>query len=151
MKRKYEVRRMLTCLVVLLSVTWLFGEEPGGVISGIVTDEKGDALSDAEVSPEFTGVAVMHALVKTVKTDQNGHYRIDGLAWGPYEVYAGKEAEGYANTTHPLYRSRPVPAITLSPANPIACANVVIGPRAGVLVASVRDAASNVPLPSQLV
>lgn len=92
----------------------------------------------------------MHTLIRTVETDNRGQFRIDGLEWGSYVLYAGKRSEWYPDTRYPLYRIRPAPKVMLSAKHLTAYAKVIIGPKAGVLVLSVRDAVTDHPVASQL-
>jgi hypothetical protein len=122
-----------------------------GQINGVVTDEAGSPVAHAQVSPQLKGVYVRHTLRTIVKTDDKGRFEVDGLRMGEYAVYAFKEDEGYPDISIPLYRTRPAPGARLSADHPTANVNVVIGPKGGIVRASVRDAVTHAPLPSQLV
>lgn len=80
-----------------------------------------------------------------------GRFKIERLDWGPYAVYAGKEIDSYPDTRFPLYRTGTVPKIALSRDHPIGHAVVTIGPRGGILIASVRDTRTRAPVHSQVV
>jgi hypothetical protein len=122
-----------------------------GQINGVVTDEAGTPVAQAQVSPHLRGVYVTHALRIIVKTDDKGRFEVHGLMMGEYDVYAFKEAEGYPDVSIPLYRTRLAPRARLSADHPTAKVNVVIGPKGGIVSACVRDAVTHAPLPSQLV
>ena len=62
----------------------VWAQLPKGQVVGTVTDEKGVAISQAQVSPQPLGFYVMHTLIRTVETDNRGQFRIDGLEWGSY-------------------------------------------------------------------
>jgi hypothetical protein len=138
---------VVTALVVCPTSS---GESGQGQILGMVLDEKGSPLVAAQVTPQFLGVGVMHTLIQKVNTDVNGRFRIEGLDWGPYSVYAGKEADGYPDTRIPLYRSQPAPRIELSPEHPVREVTVKIGPKGGVFSASVRDGTTHARVAVQL-
>ncbi|MGH9530736.1 MAG: carboxypeptidase-like regulatory domain-containing protein [Terriglobales bacterium] len=141
----------IRCLIFLLIACPLFGQGSMGKIIGTVVDERGTPVPHAQVSPDIRGVFVMSSLVVIVETDANGRFEINGLAWGSYDLYASKEADGYPNTRFSICRTRPAPKVTLSPGHPTGQATLVIGPQGGVLVVSVRDAVSGAPVNSQLV
>ncbi len=147
----FIVRTVLCVLTILTIVAPVCSQSEKGQIVGTVIDENGHPVANAQVSPQYLGVAVFRTLVITVDTDERGRFRIGHLRWGPYAVYAGKETDRYPNLRLPLYRTRPVPKVTLSTQQPTAQIVVRIGPRAGVLVASVRDALTHALVNSQLV
>ena len=124
---------------------------PAGEIDGVVTDEAGTPVAHAQVSPVLVGYYVMHTLRTAVTADDKGRFNIGGLKMGEYAVYAFNEAEGYPDTSARLYRTRPAPTVRLSADHPRANTTVVIGPKAGVLSGSVRDASTHVRLASQVV
>ena len=128
-----------------------FGQATRGRIIGTVINERGTPVPNAQASPQFLGPSVMRTLVKKVDTDQYGRFTIDGLDWGAYAIYAGKKAEGYPDTRIPLYRTRPAPNVVLSPEHAMGYETVVIVPKGGVLVSSVRDAVTHAPVGTELI
>ena len=81
------------------------------------------------------------------ETDASGHFAFHGLRWGHYYIYAGKEAEGYAEKSYEFFnRNRPLPKITLGPNNQTATLTVQLGPKAGRLTGTVTDAVTSAPL-----
>ena len=151
MQMKCVVRALTTCAAVAAIACPAVGQSTAGAIVGLVKDERGRPVANAQVSPQYLGVAVLRALVVRVDTDAEGRFNIDHLDWGPYAVYAGKESDGYPNTMFSLYRHRPAPKVTLSPKHPTGHAIVIIGPRGGVLIGSVRDASTQTLVGSQLI
>lgn len=77
-------------LVLFLPALTLRAQSTGARINGVITDAQGKAVVDAEVTitNSKTGVA------KTVQTDTNGGYSVDGLPAGTYSVDAS--AIGFA-------------------------------------------------------
>lgn len=151
MSREFYMQVIVVALTALTVCPTLSGELQQGRIVGKVVNESGSPVGNAQVTPQFLGPAVMRTLVQKVNSDADGNFRIEGLEWGPYAVYAGKEAEGYPDTRVPLYRSRPASRVELSPEHPVRELTVTIGPKGGVLVGSVRDQMGNTPLPVQLI
>jgi|SRR6185312_9083357 len=122
-----------------------------GQISGIVTDKSGTPVAYARVSPQLLGFHVMHTLRIIVNADDKGRFKIGGLTLGDYAVYAFKEADGYPDTSIPLYRTRVAPKAQLTAHRPTVNVTVLIGPKAGIFAASVRDAITHRPLAPQVV
>jgi hypothetical protein len=113
---------------------------PAGRISGTVFCETGEPVAGAMVHAEFTDGRPRPGGERWIEADRDGRFTIDSLDWGPYEVYGRKEAAGYANQSYSVHRPSGVPIVTLSPDRPAANVNVFIGPKAGVVVASISDA-----------
>lgn len=144
--------RKLACWIVGLSIAHpLLGQGVEGRIVGTVVDERGRPVGNAQVSPQFLGVAVSRTLVIKVESDSRGRFKIEQLDWGPYAVYAGKEIDNYPDTRFTVYRIRTVPKVTLSRDHPTGHTVVTIGPRGGVMTASVRDTRTRAPLNSRVV
>jgi hypothetical protein len=142
---------LIGCFAVFLIVHPVFGQETKGEIIGTVVDERGSPVPNAQVSPQYLGVALFRSLVISVDTDVHGRFTIDHLDWGRYAVHAGKEADGYPNTRFRLYQTRSAPQVSLSPQHIVRRVTVKIGPKGGVLVSSVRDAVTHTPVATQLV
>jgi len=82
-----------------------FTLDPGGSISGLVTDGDGNPLA-------FIGVDIMDGGYGTC-TDENGYYSIMGLPFGTYRVVAGRDF----CEPHP-YAEQVMPGITIDADNP---------------------------------
>lgn len=150
--RTRVVLRVLSGWLAVVSVAYpVVGQGTRGQIIGLVIDERGRPVANAQVSPQYLGVALFRSLVINVDTDVHGRFTIDHLDWGPYAVHAGKEADGYPNTRFRLYQTRPAPRVTLSRQHTVGRVTVKIGPKGGVLVSSVRDAVTHAPVAAQLV
>ena len=76
-----------------------FRLERGGVISGAVVDEDNEPVENVEVRAQRVrfqpGGRQRAVSVKTVRTDDQGNYRLSGLAPGYYYVQSGARAEGF--------------------------------------------------------
>src|SRR6266849_2728116 len=68
-----------TGLILLATSAWA----ATSAIQGVVTDAKGKPIKGADIRIETTNNG---KLLKTVKTDANGHYISDGLPAGVYRV-----------------------------------------------------------------
>lgn len=138
------------CLVALLCCSYLsYGQATNpvnnrGVIEGTVINEKGHAIAQAQTYALGSGPTI--AAVRYVKTDNNGHFRLDHLAWGTYHVFAGKVSAGYPKMSFNFYVDQ-APAATVSPSSPLAVVTVRVGRPCGVLrVTSVTDAVTGKPI-----
>jgi len=82
-----------------------FTLEPGGSISGVVTDIDGVPLANIGVDIMDGGYGAC--------TDENGHYVIMGLPFGTYDLVAGRDFCG----PHP-YIEQVTPGVTIDADNP---------------------------------
>jgi hypothetical protein len=112
------LRGLNTWLTVLCVPCPVVGQATRGQIVGLVVDERGRPVANAQVSPQFLGVAVFRTLVIKVDSDSRGRFKIEGLDRGPYAVYAGKEIDDYPDTRFSVYRAHTVPKVTLSRDHP---------------------------------
>ena len=74
----------------------------GGEITGIVRNEKGDAIADSTIQLTRDDD---DAPIPTVSTDQNGAFRIRSLAPGDYRVYAWQD-DGEGIIQDPEFRGK---------------------------------------------
>jgi hypothetical protein len=127
-------------LAVLLSFTSLsaLGQQPtqqaiAGVIRGVVVWNDGTPAAEIRLTASPLGVPIMGVLPST-RTDQNGNYRFDKLAWlGRYTVYADDPDAGYSSfSTGPAGPGHP-PEATISPEHPEATLDLRLPPKAGFL------------------
>ena len=72
------------CAVVLFNLTGAFAQITTATIVGTVTDNTGAAVSGATVTVTNTDTG----LVRTIKTGEDGAYRIEFLPVGPYKLEA---------------------------------------------------------------
>jgi hypothetical protein len=119
---------------------------PLGTIEGWVLHQAGKPISEARVHAEFRSV-YKFGTIRFVMSDESGHFLIDRLAMGIYDVFGGKEEENYTDTYSPLGSQR-IPVAVLTVERPVAYVLIVLGPQAGILTATVRDGISGKPIDS---
>jgi len=82
----------------------------------------------------------MSKAIRYVETDENGSFLIDRLVYGTYIVEGEKEEDGYPSSIFSLDAGKLPAAVTISPEQPDGIIVLKLGPRAGVLKGTVRDA-----------
>jgi hypothetical protein len=119
--------------------------EGPGRIEGTVIYDDGRPGNGATVSafPLDFGLA---AKVPSADTNELGHFQINPLRLGRYQVTAKKEDEGYPDTSSAFYGDGKIDPTTLTFARPSATVTVMLGPKAGILVGTVADAVTGAPL-----
>lgn len=147
----YKLIRMagtVCATLILASSQFLIGQT--GIIRGTVLDESGRPLQGAKVHPEIQGkIMMMHSVVRYVETDENGSFAIDRLAFATYHVIGMKEEAGYPNLTFSFYAGqRQADSVEISQDHPAASIELKLGPRAGVLKGTVKDAVTGKPVPA---
>src|ERR1700684_2129688 len=110
-----------------------------GVIQGLVLDDVGNPLPGAKVHAELKGIAMAKA-IRFVDSDQNGFFVIDRLEFGTYYVEAMKEEDGYGGMSWSFFNDKPLPTVQISAQTRIADVVVSLGPKAGILTGTIRDA-----------
>jgi hypothetical protein len=122
------------------------GEEAGS-IEGTATYEDGKPVHGATVyaHPLDRG---MGAMVPHADSDENGHFiiRIDRSWFGRFAVAGKKEDEDYPDMTMQFYSDGTFQVVKLTSRHPRATVAIRLGPKAGVLVGTVADADTGVPL-----
>jgi hypothetical protein len=90
----------------------------------------------------------MSTIIPQAETDETGYFRIDIPSWwfGKFAVAAKKEDEDYPDMSKQFYSDGKFETITLTSGHPAETVIIRLGPKAGVLVGTVADAASNAPL-----
>ena len=122
--------------------------QPGpstGVIRGIVVNEYSQPVAGADVTAQLTD-ELHQGMVRYVQTDAAGRFVINGLKSARYQVFAMKEADGYANPRWFIYDNRTVPVVQLSEAAPASDVRVKIGPKAARISGTITDAATGDPI-----
>jgi len=116
-----------------------------GVIQGVVLNEVGNPLPGAKVHAELKGGAMAKA-IRFVESDKNGFFVIDCLEFGTYYVEAMKEEDGYGGMFWSFFNDKPLPTVQVSAQTRIADVVVSLGPKAGILIGTIRDAVTGKPI-----
>jgi Carboxypeptidase regulatory-like domain len=145
------MRTRLPCFSTLAIVIFFFVCAPitaqeTGSIRGIVVDQDGVPVADAEVNASPVGGWRTVRALQYVETDSSGHFSIGELALGKWAVFVKKEQAKYADTSASFYSDNVFPIAALTPAAPVAEVRVQLGPRAGLLTGSVTNAANGAPV-----
>lgn len=87
--------KSFSVIAVLLfwSATTVIGQEPGGTLSGTVTDAFGKPVANVDLAAK--NLSTQRST--QAQSDRSGHYRFSGLPAGDYEVTAS--ADGFAGST----------------------------------------------------
>lgn len=120
-------------------------EEDKGVIQGTVIYGDGRPVKAATVYAQPMGRPMMGIVLQST-TDDNGHFSVSHLWLGKYAVGAEKLDEDYANMTSQFYSDGKFETVVLTSHHPTASVSIRLGPKAGILVGTVVDAATNAPL-----
>jgi hypothetical protein len=138
-----RLRGALAIIEILISA--LSGVAQKGVIRGNVVDEVGQPIQAAKVHAELHGVPMSKA-IRYVESDESGAFAIDRLDDGTYDVNGKKEEDGYADTSFSFYAGKPV-SVQITPDHPNPRITLKLGPKAGILGGTVRDALTGKPIP----
>jgi hypothetical protein len=145
------MRHLRALSVLLLAISFLARaqntEIREEIIQGVVLDDFGNPLSGAKVHAELKG-GPMRKAIRFVASDQNGFFVIDRLEFGTYYVEAMKEEDGYGGFPWSFFNDRPLPIVQISAQNRIANVVVRLGPKAGILTGTIRDALTGKPIGS---
>lgn len=142
------VARVIT-LVLFAATLVLPSAEPVETISGTVVDEYGDPVPRAVASAVGPIGRPSAKVIPRVETDDHGHFTIPVSDSGEYFVSAGKEEEGYPEKWLPFnagFDRKYVVRVRVTEANPEANVTIPLGPKGGVLIGTVRDAATGAPI-----
>ena len=138
-----KLMTMLCSLVVVLS-TLLHAQTPRaqgpGRVTGIVLNEDGQPIAGANVCISTTTGSNTSMVCSGVITDQAGHFEIEHLAMGSFAVSAVKEEDGYPPNHNPENK------VVLSPQEPTANVTIKLGPKAAMLIGSVKDSVTGKPV-----
>jgi hypothetical protein len=130
--------------LLMMSVPVAAGGQTAGTITGVVVNEKGAPVAQAEVrADELTGLPAIHTVLQFHETDAEGHFIIQNLRWGTYRLSARKPDEGYPDPAYEMYpeHSEYLPLVTLQPASPVVTLTLRLPPKAGAIESiSVVDA-----------
>lgn len=134
-----RIARLVALALFLNLVMWA---QNTGTVTGVVVDDRGKPVTQAEVHIAEKKPFVGHRLVEMHDTDDQGRFVIKEVPFGTYVIMAGKEEAGYPDSRLAFYSNLSVPTVTLSPSVPTASVTVALGPKAGVLAVSTADAAN---------
>jgi hypothetical protein len=112
----------------------------------MVVNEHGQPVEKATVYAHIIDNRPYTGLIPQTETDQTGHFAFQGLDWGQYAVFGKKEEEDYPDTLLPFYSGGMAQTVTLRPPDTDVTVTIRLGPKAGVLVGTVRDAVTGDPL-----
>lgn len=143
---KHFSTRSPVALAVYLLVVAAARPQTDGTISGTVMDERGAPVAKAKVNADPTDGRPRASLVRSVETDENGHFLIDRLSWGSYRVFAQKEDAGYPNMNWSFYSDDIYRTVEISANAPKTEVRIQLGPRGGILTGSIRNALTGAPL-----
>jgi len=131
----------------MLSAAAIADEVPAsvGIIRGVALDENLRPLAAAQVWAEPAD-GLLRGMINFVDSDADGHFSIDHLPLGTYNVFAKKEDEGYPMIDFEFYRPGRPPTVTLSTSKPVASTVVTLGPKAGTLTGAITDAVTGAPV-----
>jgi len=118
-----------------------------GLIDGIVTYEDKKPVKGATVYAVPLG-RPMGAIIPHAETDETGYYAIHiSRSWfGKFAVAAKKEDENYPDMSNQFYSDGNFQTATLSVNHAAETVRIRLGPKAGVLVGTVRDAITGATL-----
>lgn len=117
-----------------------------GSISGTVVNEKGLPVAQAQVSIDPLDGRVRGTAVRTVESDNDGHFVIGNLNLMSYKVFAMKESAGYPDMSFAFYSNQAFATVTLMENSPAANVALKVGPKAGVLWGTAIDNATKQPI-----
>jgi hypothetical protein len=112
--------------------------QPEGTISGTVLDEHGEPFKGVKVCTYMTGAPSGSKEARgdcAVTTDEAGQFRIEHVAMGTFGVEAIKPEDGYVAFAGTSVSK----VVTLTPNQSSATVVLKLGPKAGVLLPTVRD------------
>ncbi len=159
--------RLLTCLLIALALTAVTAayairrtvdyrgaitahtnlqkarsQDTGG-ISGRVVDLDGHTVAYADVEA-FTSPPGM-GLVPSARSDSDGLFTLEDLEVGKYNLFVSKEESGYPSTWNRFYSAGfvEVSEVIVYAGQTVPWGDVRLGPKAGKLVGTVRDAKTN--------
>jgi hypothetical protein len=118
-----------------------------GLIDGIVTYEDKKPVKGGTVYAVPLG-RPMGAIIPHAETDETGYYAIHiSRSWfGKFAVAAKKEDENFPDMSNQFYSDGNFQTATLTASHPAQTVMIRLGPKAGVLTGTVRDATTGATL-----
>jgi len=144
-----KMKRFAACsfIVVLLAlqcpVAGQQSDSPWHMITGKVVDQQDQPVEGARVCAE-----VYNGRVPCGVSNANGEFSIAVYRVGSYMIYAEQLEKGYPPGNLAFYGKlwSDLPTVTVEETSPIKPVTIKLGPRAGRLVLTVLDGASNKPI-----
>jgi len=140
--------RLISVLVLVVPLTFAQSKSPY-TISGEARDDSAKLLPGISVCAVLTAGGVVNVRDRTcTETDAQGHFKIEDLQPGPYQIFGEAKSEGYMPQYLPFYRnpSLPIPQAMLSVDNPSAAVALNVGPKSGLITGRVIDEDTDKPV-----
>jgi len=144
--------RLLSVLVLVLPPSFLIAfaqSKSPYTISGEARDDSAKLLSGIKVCAVLTAGGVVNVRDRTcTETDAQGHFKIEVLQPGSYQIFGEARSEGYLPQYLPFYRnpSLPIPQAMLSEDNRSATVALDVGPKSGLITGRVIDEDTDKPV-----
>jgi hypothetical protein len=139
MKKTIAILFTLSCSIAAV------GQNQPGEVRGIVVDPQGNPVAGATVRAHEEGV--VFKAVDEAETDQSGEFTLSNLLLGDKLLMAMKEDDGYPNPYWSFYRPRQPIRVTLTSDRPkIDFIQLMLEPKAAVVVGTISDATTGEPL-----
>ena len=138
--------------LLIMSVSATACGQTAGTITGVVLNERGAPVAQAQVLASKMGVQrAGSSVLQYHEADAEGGFTIENLSWGIYRVSAKKEDEGYPDPGFGLCteHDESIPVVTLKAASPTASVSIHLRPKAGAIQSiSVVDAVTGMEMNS---
>lgn len=150
-------KKLVTWMIVAIVLSWwkpqqssmrvLAQEDHRGLIDGIVTYEDKKPVKGATVYAQPMGRPTS-GITPHANKDETGYFAIHiSPSWfGKFAVGAEKLDESYLNMTNQFYSDGKFESVVLTSRNRTVTVIIRLGPKAGILLGTVADAVTGVPL-----
>jgi len=123
-------------------------EHQYATISGTVLDRQGSAVAHAKVTADYVCITpcVKAMPLDQTESDNQGRYEFKRLEYGRYSVSAEKPEENYPPLYLAFYSPEKQSEVDVSEANKNVTIDLVLSIKAGVLVGTVADRETGMPM-----